>query len=257
MDLRAQIKVLRARFWAVVACAAVGAASAFLVSSQLPTVYEAKASLIAQTMASTYAEVAKSRPVLAYVISTLELGVTPESLSQSVDARASQTSAVLTITARDSMASRAAAIASAIANRLVQLAPTIAGSSAEAQQAIQSDLARVQVEIARTEAAITELSNKTDQTASDRLQLVTQHDLLASLLGVRASLQTAAISYSETVLTVLALATPPAEPSSPKIALASSLGGLAGLVIGIGAVLLVAYMRAPEMRVPQWPSRPS
>ena len=66
MALRQLLRLLLARSLAIVACAAVGAASAFLASTQLPTVYEAKASLIAQTMASTYAEVAKSTPVLEY-----------------------------------------------------------------------------------------------------------------------------------------------------------------------------------------------
>jgi capsular polysaccharide biosynthesis protein len=244
------IRLLRAQVRLILVATVVGAASALLVSSQLPTVYEAKASLIAQTMASTYAEVAKSRPVLEYAIDRLQLDTTPEQLSQNVDARASQTSAILTISARDGEAQRAAAIASTIANRLVELAPGITGSSAEAQQAIQSDLARVQAEIDRTESRIAELSALPELTPDDRIQLQTQHDQLASLLAVRASLQSVAISYSETVLTTLALATPPLEPISPRVALATVVGGLGGLAIGFALALIVAYASLPENRRP-------
>jgi capsular polysaccharide biosynthesis protein len=247
------MRLLRARLVAIVVTAGVGAASAYLVSSQLPAAYEAKASLIAQTMASTYAEVAQSRPVLEYAIATLELPFTPEELSGNVDAIASQTSALLTISARDSVPSRAAAIASTIADRLVQLAPGITGSSAEAQQAIQADLARVQNEIDRTEEAIAELSANPAPTPGDRQQLQAQHDQLASLLAVRASLQSVAITYSENVLTILALAPTPIEPVSPRIALATAIGGVAGLLIGLGAVYFAAYLRLPATRDPQWP----
>jgi polysaccharide biosynthesis transport protein len=240
------IRLLRAHVRLILVATVMGAVSALLVSSQLPTVYEARATLIAQTMASTYAEVAKSRPVLEYAIERLQLDSTPEQLSQKVDARASQTSAILTISARDGEAQRAAAIASTIANRLVELAPDISGSSAEAQQAIQADLTRVQAEIDRTESSIAELSAKPELTPEERLLLQAQHDQLASLLAVRASLQSVAISYAQTVLTTLALATPPTEPISPRVVLATVIGGLAGLAIGFALALVVAYSRLPE-----------
>lgn len=247
------MELLRARIRAIVAATAVGALAALLVSSQLPTMYEGRASLIAQTMASTYAEVAKSRPVLEHVIATLGLTVTPEVLSQNVDARPSQTSALLTIVARDPLAPRAAAIANAIANRLVQMAPGISGSSAEAQQAIQDDLATVQDEIERAEATISELSAKPELTPDERVQLESQHAQFASLLSLRASLQSTVISYSQTVVTILAPAVPPTDPSSPKVVLASVVGGLAGLTIGLGIVLLPAYVRSQDPRKPLTP----
>ena len=246
MDVRQLTRLRRARIRVIVACAAVGAGSAFIVSSLIPTVYEAKAFLIAQRMASTYAEVAKSRPVLEDTITKLGLPVTPEALSQNVDAMASQTSALLTISARDTEASRAAAIASTIVGRLVQLAPGISGWSVEAQQAIQADLARVQREIDRTESAIADLSAKPYLALDDAQTLRAEHDELASLLAVRANLQSVAISFSDSVLTILALAVPPTEPHSPKVALASVVGGLAGLAIGIGVLVFLATQVPPD-----------
>jgi capsular polysaccharide biosynthesis protein len=255
LDVRQLMWLVRDQFLALVAITLAGAVSAFVVSSQLPTAYEAKASLIAQTMASTYAEVAQSRPVLEYTITTLELPVTPEELAESVDAIASQTSALLTISARDGEAAVAAAIASTIANRLVELAPGISGSSAEAQQAIQDDLARVQNEIDVTEDAIAALAATPDLTPIQRQQLQAQHDQLASLLAVRASLQSVAISYSENVLTVLALAATPTEPVSPRVTLATAVGGVVGLIVGLSIIYLRGYLRMTAKPEPSWPVR--
>lgn len=136
--------------------------AALLASTQLPRLYEARATLIAQTMGSTHAEVALSQPVLGHAIATLRLPLMPEELSQNVDARASQTSAILTVVARDADPDRAAAIASTIASRVVELVPAVTGSSAEAQETIQADLGRVQTEIDRTESAIEELTARID-----------------------------------------------------------------------------------------------
>jgi uncharacterized protein involved in exopolysaccharide biosynthesis len=245
LDLRQEIRLLRKRFWVVVACAVVGAATSFVVSLQLPKVYEAKASLIAQTMANTYAEVATSRPVLEFVISQLALPETPETLVTKVDAKASQTSAVLTITGRDSDPSRAAAIANAIADRLLQLAPDITGSSAQTRDTIQANLAAVQAEIDQTDAAAAALSSKTPLTAIDTQRLQALRDQIASLLSVRSSLLNLSISYSQTLLTLVAPAVPPRNPSSPTAALAALIGGLGGLAIGIGIVLVEGYARNP------------
>lgn len=246
MDLREELLLLRRRFWVVLTCAVVGGATAFLASSQLPTVYEARATLIAQTMAGTYAEVAKSRPVLESVISRLSLPDTAATLARNVDARASQTSAVLTIIVYDSDPSRAAAIASAIGDRLVQLAPEVTGSSSQARDTIQADLARVQRQIEETDAAATALSGKTPLTASDAQALQALRDQLASLLSLRSSLLNLSISYSESLLTVLAPAVPPTNPASPSVTLATLLGALVGLAIGIGIVLLEGYIRSPS-----------
>jgi uncharacterized protein involved in exopolysaccharide biosynthesis len=136
---------------------------------------------------------------------------------------------------------------------LIELAPGISGSSAEAQEAIQADLKRVQSEIDRTEVAIAELSSDPELTPNAREQLQAQHDQLASLLAVRASLQSVAITYAQTVLTILALAAPPTDQSSPKVVLATALGGFAGLTVGFGIALLPAYFRPPPPGAPSWP----
>ncbi|HEX5590136.1 MAG TPA: hypothetical protein VFX65_07605 [Candidatus Limnocylindrales bacterium] len=247
MDLQQLIELLRSGVRVVIAMTLGGAIAAFAVSSLLPTTFEGRASLIAPTMASTYAEVAESRPVLEHVIAGLGLTVTADELDENVDALPSQTSALLVITARDPVATRAADIANAIADRLVELAPEISGSSAAAQQALQDDLATVQREITRTEAAIGVLAAQPELTPEDRALLAAHHSQLASLLTLRVSLQNAVLSYAQTVVTVLAPAAPPTQPSSPKVVLATIAGGFAGLVIGLGLVLIPPFVRTGSL----------
>lgn len=255
MDLRQLAGLLRSGLRVLVAVTLVGAIAAFVVSGRLPDTFESRASLIAPTMASTYAEVAVSRPVLEYVIATRGLAVTPDELAQNVDAVRSQTSALLTISARDPVASQAAAIANAIAERLIELAPGISGSSAAARQAIQDDLATVRREITRTETAIGTLSAQPLLTPEERALLESRHAQLASLLTLSVGLQNAVITYSQSVVTILAPAVAATDPSSPNMALATIGGAVVGLAIGLGVVLLPAFARSrsPESAGPRRP----
>jgi capsular polysaccharide biosynthesis protein len=250
LDLRQQVRLLRAHLWVVLACALVGAGSAYVVSSRLPKVYEAKASLIAQNMATTFAEVGHSRPVLQAAITQLGLAMTPDALAANVDVKTSQTSALLTVTVHDPDPANAAAIATAIANALVQRAPEITGTSAQAGAQIQADLARVQADIDRIDAETKDLTAKTFLTPSEEAQLQSLRDQTATLLGVRTSLLNVSMSYSQSLVSVLSPAVAPTEPSSPKIVLNTGLGLVAGLVVGIGVVIGVGYLRGPAGREP-------
>jgi uncharacterized protein involved in exopolysaccharide biosynthesis len=227
-------------------CGIVGAGSAFIAASQLPKVYEARASLIAPTMADTFAEVADSRLLLQDVVSRLGLSVTPEALAGMISAFPSKTSALLTIVAHDSDPVRAAAIADAVAAGLVQMAPDISGSSSEAASSIDADLTTTQAEIARTEGEIAALSSAATVTPADRAEVLTLQTQLATLLGVRTSLLTLRMSYSQTALTVLGDAQVPTKPAAPQSGLAVGLGGLAGIILGIGIGLLVMYRRKEQ-----------
>ena len=244
MDLSQLLQLLRKRIKAIVLLAALGAIAALVVSTVLPKTYEARASLIAPTLASTYAEVADSRPVLEYVIQREGLQVTPEDLDRNVDAIPSQTSALLTISVRDADAGRAAAIANAIAQRMVELAPDVTGTSADDLRGMQDALATVEREIARVSAAIEGLAGRADLTPAEAASLEAYRTQLISLLSLRVSLQDTLTAYTGSVVRVLASAVPPSRASAPSITLATLSGGLAGLVIGL-AVAVLPYLTRP------------
>jgi succinoglycan biosynthesis transport protein ExoP len=240
-----QLRLLRARWWVLVACALVGTASAFLVSNQSPRIYAASATLIAQTMASTFADAAVSRSVLAYVANELALSDTPEDLAPRVHATASLTSSLLTITVSDSDPARAASVATAIANRLVQLAPDITGSPPAASGVIQDDLNTVQTEIARVQTQLGTLSANSSPTPAQNAESTTLQTSLVSMLALRSSLLNLAISNSKTLVTILDPATPPTAPASPRVALSTAIGALLGLAVGMGVALLLGYREHP------------
>lgn len=248
VEVRQLIGPIRAGIWLILAAIAVAVLAALLVASQLPVVYEARVSLIAQNMASTYAEVARSRPLLAGATASLGLNLSLDVLAERVQARPSQTSALLTISVRDEDPNRAAAVANAIAEQLVVRAPDISGSSERMPQAIRDDLKTVQREIDRTEAIIDDLSSLPNAAAGVAARLEVQHAQLASLLAVRMSLQTAAISYAQSAVTVLDPAVPPIRPASPSLPLVAITGGLAGLTFGLGLVLVPVYLHGPGPR---------
>src|SRR5512143_1541816 len=129
LTIRSAIQLLRPALTFGLICGIVAGAAAFLAASQLPKVYEARATLVVPTMADTFAEVADSRLLLQDVVSRLGLSVAPETLAPRINAFPSKTSALLTIVAQDSDPEMAAMLADAVATGLVRLAPEIIGSS--------------------------------------------------------------------------------------------------------------------------------
>ena len=221
-------------------CGVVGAAAAFIAANQLPKSYEARVSLVAPSMADTFAEIADSRLLLERVTARLHLQVTPDALAGRVNATASRTSSLLTVVALDSDPAQAAAIANAVAQELVLIAPDITGSSTDSRSAIDGDLATAQSQIDQTEAAIATLVAKTELTAAERTTVTTLQSQLVSLLGVRSSLLTLRSSPSLSGLTNLGAADTPTKPSSPQVTLLAAIGALFGIAIGMGAYLLVS-----------------
>ena len=95
MDLQRQFAIVRARLPLLIACVVLAAAAAFLITSQLPRVYEAKATVLvgqslsgvnpdynqllaSQRLSTTYAIVATTRPILDKVITQLGLDVSAD-----------------------------------------------------------------------------------------------------------------------------------------------------------------------------------
>ena len=243
MDLSQLIGLLRRRIIAIVALTVLGAIAALAVSFVLPRTYEARASLIAPSLASTYAEVADSRPVLEFVIEQEGLDVAPDDLDRSVDAVPSQTSALVTISVRDSDATRAASIANAVADRVVELAPDIAGTSVEVLRGMQDDLATVEGEISRVEAAIATLAGRSELTPDEAASLEAYRSQLLSLLSLRVSLQETLTSYAQSVVRVLVPAVAPSRAAAPSPVLAAISGGIVGLAIGLLVAVLPTALR--------------
>ncbi len=220
-------------------CAILAGVVAFFVASRQPAMYESTVSLVAPTMGDTFAELVDTPSVVDHVAAAV--GIAPTDVARNVSARASKTSALLTVSARDGDPDVATSIATAVANQLVDIAPTVSGSSSAAQQGIESDLATVETQITATERAIDGLG--ANPKASQQVQVNALQSQLATLLTLRSSLLDLRIRYSQGVLTILGPATVPADPVSPQPVFAAVVAGLLGFTIGISATWAISYLR--------------
>ena len=177
MELNPSYVFNTVRRWIVLLLLAtvIAGAASYWFSKQQPSMYHAKVRLIVGPglnspnpdlnalrtggqLMQTYAELARTRPVLQAVIDDLGLATVPDRLDDYIDVKADDETQILTISAFDGDPVQASAIANAVAGMLVRLSPTGTGD-AEAQRKaqIQSEAERLQGTIISTEARVEQL----------------------------------------------------------------------------------------------------
>ena len=259
MELRRQIAIIRSWFLLVVVSVVLGAGAAFEASSLLPNVYEAKATLIvgqslsavnpdynqllvSQRLSTTYASLAKKRPILDSVIKQLGIDMTSDDLSKLVRADAPLDSTLLTISAQDADPDRAAAIANALAEQLIAASPAIQGRAAEFQASIDADLKATQAQIDESQARVETLAGLTERTAAQEAQLATLEGRLVSLRSSYATLLSFSSNSASNLLTVVEPAVAADSPISPRPLLNTLLGAVLGLLLAAGIVFAVELL---------------
>ncbi|MGD0862578.1 MAG: polysaccharide biosynthesis tyrosine autokinase [Candidatus Limnocylindrales bacterium] len=256
MDLLRQIAVVRRWFPVLAAGVLVAAAAAYLVSIQLPKVYEAQATLVvgqslsaanpdynqllvSQQLSTTYARVATTRPILENVIKQLGLAYTSDDLAQRVQAEAQTDSTLLTITVQDADPSRAAAIANALADQLIAASPAIQGRQTDLQKSIDADLQATQDQITADQAQVETLTALPNRTAQQDVDLQTLESQLITLQSTYATLLSFSSGNASNVLSVIEPAVPPTSPVSPKVLLNTLVAALLGLLLAAAVAFTV------------------
>ena len=259
MNLRRQIAIVRAWLPLLIASVVLAAGAGYVVSSQLPKTYEAKATLfvgqslssvnpdytqiqVSQRLSAAYAAVAMTRPTLDAVAQRLGLGMTSEELAPRIRVDAPLDSTVLMITADDADPSRAAAIANALSEQLIAASPAIQGRQADLQSSIDADLQATRDQIRETEASVSSLIALTDRTAAQDAQLSALNDRLASLRATAASLLSFSTASASNLLTVIEPAIAPTDPVSPRPLLNTLLAAALGLLLAAGIVVVVEHL---------------
>ncbi len=259
MDLRRQMAIIRTWLPLLVASVILAAVAAFAVSSLLPKVYEAKATLIvgqslsssnpdynqllvSQRLSATYAAVATKRPLLQSVITQLNLGMSPEELAKSVRADVPTESTLLGITAQDADPDRAAAIANTLADQLIAASPALQGRQAELQTFADSEVSATQSQIQTTQAQLEALLGLTERTPEQDAEIQTLEGRLTSLRSTYATLLSFALGNSASLLTVVEPAVGSADPVSPRVALNTVLAAVLGLLVAVGIAFLAEYL---------------
>lgn len=261
VELRRQISIIRAWLPLLVVSVLLAAGAAFAVSSVLPKVYEARATLIvgqslstvspnldqilvSQRISTTYASVATKRPILDGVIKQLSLDVTAEELSKRVRADAPVDSTLLNISAQDADPERATAIANALGAQLIEASPVIQGRQADFQAAIDADLKATQTQIDASQVRAEALSGLTIRTAAQDAELATVEDRLVSLRSTYATLLSLFSTNGSNQLSIIEPAVAPTAPVSPKPLLNTLVAGILGLLIAAGVAFIAEHLKS-------------
>ena len=190
IDLRQYLQVLRRRIWLILGCIVVAALAAFIVSSQLPPVYRASATLlvrlapssgineytavlISERLATTYSQMVTGRPVMEEVIRQMGLPETAEQLVKRVKVEVLRNTQLIRVSVEDTDPTRAADIANMIATVFVTQTQAIQQSryadSLASLQAQMEELARL---IQETQIELERLGEpRTEQEKVNKAQL--------------------------------------------------------------------------------------
>jgi capsular polysaccharide biosynthesis protein len=161
MDLRRQMLIVRHWIWLLVAATVLAAGAAYLISSNLPKIYEARTTLIvgqsissadpnynqilaSQRLSQTYAQLATTTPTLSRVLERIGLQMAPEDLRNTVSAQAPRDSTLVTVVASHTDPSVAAAIANEIAAELIASSPAVEGRHEDVSQFVDAQLVAAQ-----------------------------------------------------------------------------------------------------------------
>lgn len=258
MALQHQLAIVRRWLWLVVGSVLLAGSAAYSVSTTLPKVYEAKATLIvgqflsaanpdsgqiatSQRLSQSYAEVAATRPILEGVVRKLSVPMTPDALLGQVQVVALRDSTLIRITSQDEDPNRAAAIANAMADELIAISPTIQGRQTEIEKLVTQQIEATQRQIEDAQVEEVRLSALWSPTPEQVQRLDSLGQRLASLRSTLATLLTTSRTPSNS-LSVAESALPPGVPSSPRVLLNTILATLVGLLIAFGVAFLFEHL---------------
>jgi capsular exopolysaccharide synthesis family protein len=256
VDLRRLFRVVRAWFPLLVASVVLAGAAAYYISSHQPNVFQARATLVvgqslagvnptddqllvSQSLAATYSSVATTPALLTKVIDKLGLKDTPERLAQRVSASATPGSVLLTITAQDGDAARAADLANAVSEELIAAAAGGQSQQTEVLTPISADLEATRGEIAATQSEIAQLSVLSTPTPTQEATLETLQSRLAMLLSTYATLLTSPMNNAANSVSVVQPAVTPDSPVSPHPPLTALLAAMVAFLV----VTAIAYAK--------------
>ena len=259
LDLRDYLNVIRARKWIIIQTVAIFAIGALVFSLLQPPVYEGQAKvLIAEKGSSvdvfgslgldvssqperglqTQVQLMQVRPLLENTIRTLDLGVRPEDLARDVNISAVGLTNVVTVTARDGDAARAAAIANTLAGEFVSWSRDYKRESMEAAAAeVEARLEVAKSEVLELGRKISEQGKSDELTAELAIATGSYTTLAGKLEELRISAQLE--EGSGRVVSPAVVAVDPVEPTPVRN---TALGLVVGLVAGLGLAFLYEYL---------------
>jgi capsular exopolysaccharide synthesis family protein len=264
VELRRYFEIVLRWWWIIVVGAFLAGGTAYLVSSQLPPIYEASTTLlinqatnltvtdlaaltISERLAKTYGELLHKRPLMEQVIAELDLELTPDELADKISVQPVRDTQLLDATVQDSDPVLAATLANKITETFIRVNQEMqVGRLSAAKESLARQIEDLEEKIAATETTIATMGDPIDE--YDKMEMARLQDTLARYRSTWSSLLE---SYQEITLTeiqstgsviIVEPAGVPQEPVAPKTIINTVLATLAGAIIGLGVVFLVEYL---------------
>ena len=259
MDLRRELGIIRNAWKVIVLVGVIAAVVAYAASNALARTYEAESRLLvgqalqasnpdvnlfqsATDLAETYAVIGETRQLLERVKKDLKLDEPIETLLGQVQVRPVQDQPMIQIRASANSPDQAAAIANAVGDELIAIAPTI-GAGGEPDPAFaQQDLKDTAEQITQTRDEVGALLALAERTPEEQARLDVLESRLVSLRATYAALLQNATSVAANRLSVIDPAVAPLEASSPRVLLNTILAGILGVLLAIGVVFLLEHL---------------
>jgi succinoglycan biosynthesis transport protein ExoP len=271
MELKHYLSILRRWGWIMVLCTVLAGIASYWFSSQQPRVYEGVSQYLvgpvldnpnvketdlraSGAVGQTYVALATTRPLLQSVIDKLKLKdpygqpLDPSILAPNVTATWLDATQVLTIRARAADPAIAANISNTIGDTLIERSPGGAKSlQVQRQQEALTQIAKLQENSRSVQAEIDQLATQVQQTNDQVVQralIVRLDERRAELAATQRALTdqyTIVQSSSTNQIDVLQSAVPNPIPIAPEIVRNVLAALIAGLVLGLAAMLLFEY----------------
>lgn len=261
MDIHAYIAPLRKWWWLIAAAAVVAALGSFLSVRNQPDMYRSQATLLVgstiedpnpsggqlaavEQLAANYADIAQRQPVREAVMEELGLRSLP-----SYDVTPLPRTQLMIVTVNDTNPERAQAVASALAQQLVQLSPSgTSPEEAEREAFIDAQLNDLQMQIEETDAEI-EAKQQELGTLFGAQEINETQDEISALQAKRNSLQNNFASLLANTssgalnrLTIIEPANLPRSPVDPRHELTILVAAAVGMVLAGGAAYGLEFL---------------
>lgn len=270
IELRRITAVIMRRKWLVIAVTLAGALLGLLVSRTQTPVYEATTTLLVgqfmqttsvtsndmQTSADaarTYVDIALRQPVLDRVVSALELDGTWQDLKNRLQIKAIEGTQLIEVTAEAPSPDMARAIADQVVAQLITISPTTLENTVtdNSYTFVHEELDSLQQKLAdaRSRTAALGTAIAASPSVTETAQLQTEKDALERLIleWQKNYISLAGLARDERAtnnyLTIIEQAQASEGPVRPVTSLNVVLGGSVGLILVLGLVFLLEYVR--------------
>lgn len=256
IDLSQYLRLLRKWAWLIVACTLLASISAFVVSSLMAPVYQAKTTLLisappsnkqsdyndfllSERLAKTYAEMVTKRPVLAEVVNTLQLPDTPDELAKRVKVQQTSNTLLIEVSVEDTSPGMAATIANTLVEKFIAQVQVLQSQRyAESKKSLNAQIEQLQADMAQIQEQLQSLGPNDPQRAQLETILAQNHQTYNALLQNLEDLKISEAQSSTSIYQVEP-ATPPERPVRPRKLLNTVLAGVVGAMLAIGAIFLI------------------